>query len=297
MHLNKFTNQAAYDAGKYDMDFPAVALVGTDIVYNPDPIIDYSKQYLTFEFLESGQLNLKGNNWWDLLTVKYSKDKTNWTTTVIEANIVNIPVTSGEKVYLSIVNDNYYYEGGVEYIRINSQASHRLSGNIMSVLYGDDFMNHTELKGEFTFGMLFDMDLGLVSAENLILPSMTLTQSCYRGMFSNCPRLETGPMLPAFELADYCYMEMFSGCTSLTAAPALPATTLVEECYYNMFNGCTSLNSVTCLATSFGINTDNCYNWLYNVSATGTFTKAAGSSWTTGASGIPIGWTVQDYSA
>jgi hypothetical protein len=58
-----------------------------------------------------------------------------------------------------------------------------------------------------------------------------------------------------------------------------------------MFSGCTKLNSVTCLATNISAN--NCtYGWLTGVAATGTFTKAGTTSWTTGGDGIPEGWTV-----
>jgi hypothetical protein len=66
---------------------------------------------------------------------------------------------------------------------------------------------------------------------------------------------------------------------------------LVSNCYQNMFGGCTNLNSITCLATN--ISATNCTsNWVSGVAASGTFTKAANmSSWTTGASGIPTGWT------
>ena len=115
-------------------------------------------------------------------------------------------------------------------------------------------------------------------------------------MFSGCTSLTTAPALPATTLANYCYLSMFAGCTSLTTAPALPATTLVTQCYSHMFSGCTNLNSVTCLATN--ISASSCtHNWLYNVSVTGTFTKAASmNDWTTGASGIPSGWTVVNAS-
>ena len=34
MHLNKFSNQSAYDAGIADVDFPAVSLVGEGIIYD-----------------------------------------------------------------------------------------------------------------------------------------------------------------------------------------------------------------------------------------------------------------------
>ena len=113
-------------------------------------------------------------------------------------------------------------------------------------------------------------------------------------MFSGCTSLNTVPELPATTLALSCNSSMFSGCTSLTVAPELPAATLAGYCYKEMFSGCISLNSVKCLATNISASycTDN---WLYGVSSSGTFTKASSmTSWTTGASGIPDNWTVNN---
>ena len=167
--------------------------------------------------------------------------------------------------------------------------------------------------------MMFKDCTGLTTAPTL--PATTLTVSCYSYMFSYCTSLTTAPVLPATTLANGCYNSMFSGCTSLTTAPALPATTLTSNCYTSMFSGCTSLttapelpatiltsgcyrqmfyectklNEITCLATD--ISEYGCLiGWLNYVSSTGTFTKDASmTSWPTGTSGIPSGWTVQDY--
>ena len=87
---------------------------------------------------------------------------------------------------------------------------------------------------------------------------------------------------------------MFSNCTSLTIAPELPATTLANYCYSSMFSECESLNYIKCLATN--ISATNCtYNWVGWVASTGTFVKNPNmESWTTGASGIPSGWTIEN---
>lgn len=124
------------------------------------------------------------------------------------------------------------------------------------------------------------------------LPATTVLACCYQSMFRGCTNLTTAPVLPATTLASSCYSMMFEGCTKLTTAPDLKAETLVDYCYDRMFMGCTSLNAVTCLATD--INATGCTkNWLDGVAATGTFTKASSmGSWTTGANGIPSGWTV-----
>lgn len=124
------------------------------------------------------------------------------------------------------------------------------------------------------------------------LPATTLAHGCYYGMFYNCSSLTTAPALPATTLADECYSNMFESCSSLTTAPELPATVLPEYCYYGMFKLCESLNYVKCLATS-GINEmGSTTGWLNHVSSTGTFVKAAGSTWPSTVSGIPSGWTV-----
>lgn len=126
------------------------------------------------------------------------------------------------------------------------------------------------------------------------LPATTLADRCYEHMFEGCTSLTTAPELPATTLVSYCYYRMFRNCTNLKTAPELPATTLVTYCYEGMFLQCTRLNYVKCLATNISAN--SCVsNWLNGVSSTGTFVKNPSmSSWTTGVSGIPSGWTVQN---
>ena len=145
---------------------------------------------------------------------------------------------------------------------------------------------------ESCYGAMFRGCTSLTTAPEL--PTTTLAFRCYDFMFFGCTSLTTAPELPATTLANECYNGMFRVCTSLTTAPELPATTLAERCYQNMFQGCRSLTSITCLATDIsasGCTTD----WVLNVAASGTFTKAASmTSWTTGTSGIPSGWTVVD---
>lgn len=123
------------------------------------------------------------------------------------------------------------------------------------------------------------------------LPATTLGGFCYRSMFYGCTALTTAPALPATTLVSGCYRSMFNGCTSLTATPVLPATTLTNNCYYDMFNGCTSLNEVTTYADD--ISATGCTeNWLLGVANSGTFYNYGTATYTSGASGIPSGWTV-----
>lgn len=153
--------------------------------------------------------------------------------------------------------------------------------------------------GNSCYGYMFKDCTALTTAP--ALPATTLTSSCYTHMFENCTGLTIAPSLPATTLTSYCYSSMFSGCSSLVTAPSLPATTLTDHCYQSMFRACTNLTYVKCLATN--ISATSCTSGWFDgytghfVPASGTFVKAASmTSWTSGISGIPEGWNVEDAS-
>ena len=335
--------------------------------------IDYSQEYLTIESLAdnntitwtfTGSTPMQNYIYW-------SKNGTSWTSAI--ASTSNTPVSlatlnKGEKMYLKGENVKYASSTS-KYSHFNSDAEFNVSGNIMSLIYGDNFIGQTKLSSSYNFASIFKSSK-VYDASNLILPATTLAPSCYRNMFNGCRSLATAPVLPATTLvpscysnmfnscsslttapelpattlANYCYEYIFSGCTSLTAAPALPATTLISTCYSSMFRGCTSLTAapelpattlvnycyenmfygcsslatapilpattltkgcyssmfsgcrslsyIKCLATDISVSYSHDY-WLKNVAATGTFVKPTSmTSWSSGASGIPSGWTV-----
>ena len=166
----------------------------------------------------------------------------------------------------------------------------RLS-NIQSILLLADTMS------EDCYRELFRQCTSLTEVDANLLPARTLAKACYQQMFNGCTGLTNTPNLPATVLAESCYDTMFSACSKIVKAPILSARTLVTSCYYQMFNGCSKLNEVTCLATD-GFSATKCTeNWITNVGSTGKFTKAQGvESWPRGASGIPNGWEIIDYS-
>lgn len=119
-----------------------------------------------------------------------------------------------------------------------STAYFDVKGNVLSLLYGDEYDDQTTMYNKSFMYLLSDTNV--VNAETLALPT-TLSEGCYFCMFSGCTSLVTPPELQATALTEGCYHEMFEGCTSLTQAPSLPATALTEWCYTSMFWGCTSL--------------------------------------------------------
>ena len=258
-------------------------------------IHDYSQDYLTFDVITSGTILWKQVGSVSK-TISYSKDDgTTWTeiTATTEGGTA-INVTAGDKVWLKGTNHSYAVDR-VNYSGFDGgTATYNIQGNIMSLVYGENFSGQTALTGTYNFCSMFKHSKA-VSAENLILPATSLTDCCYRAMFSNCTTLEVAPALPATTLGSYCYYYMFENC-AITAAPELRASVLVSNCYANMFTGCTSLNYILCLAEDKSAS--GCLtNWVKNVSSTGTFVKVENVTWSTGVSGIPTNWAINDYLA
>lgn len=263
----------------------------------PEPVADPTIPFYIEDV--SGNANTvqikKSSNRAPTLTIEKSTDGITWETMGTTSTTgISATIPANGKLYLRC-NTNAC---GASYLsnRITTTGNCNVGGNIMSLLYGSNFTGEETAfpSGTFTFYGLFSSNTHLVDASDLLLPATTLSTSCYASMFDGCTSLTTAPELPVTALADNCYGSMFNNCASLTTAPTLPATTLVYGCYSGMFSGCTSLNYIKCLATD--ISADYCTNnWVTNVSSTGTFVKNPSmSGWTTGESGIPSGWTVED---
>lgn len=268
------------------------------------PTIDYSKQYLTVE-CTSGTTNVYGyaycsyNSTYTIgFTIYYSLDGgSTWTSkTISSRNVLIASITQGQKILLKATIDAFevtgYASSTTERKIYFTGGTCIMYGNIMSLTDSDNFVSSTTITQDKKFYNAFNSSTALTDTSNLILPATTLKYNCYMYMFRGCKSLTTAPQLPATTLADSCYRGMFNSCTSLTTAPELPAITLANSCYREMFDGCTSLSYIKCLATDISASSSH-DNWVSNVAATGTFVKPSSmTSWTSGASGIPSGWTI-----
>ena len=268
---------------------------------------DYSQQYFTIESLEDGNVITltipAAITTSDMTSISYSVDGgTNWTTTTIDgtAKTISVSLNRGKTaIWKGTGNSTGHSTSAWCYFTSSTSKQWIVYGNIMSLLKGDSFTTDNTASKGYTFTGLFfsntTTDNYLITAENLIIPIETLRGYCYYCMFKNNVGLLKAPKLPATTLAERCYMSMFQYCTSLTKSPELKASKLYTQSYAQMFYGCSGLVEVTCLVTD--ISATNCLqNWVYNVSASGTFYKHPSmTSWTTGSSGIPSGWTTKDY--
>ena len=266
--LRVFETESDYDSAKPDFVYPTVSYVrDVDEVRYMDESL---RNYFFIEALADGMtvtlsntiqmddefsINAPAND------LEYSTDQQIWTT--LSNNTASPAINTGERIYLrgnaTSAADMANMTLGMGYFNITQSCN--VGGNIMSLLFNDDFEDKTDLTGyDMAFAYLF-LQQPIVNASELILPATTLSMACYGSMFGGCTSLTAAPALPATTLATSCYNAMFGGCTSLTTAPELPATTLAKQCYYNMFDGCTSLTTAPALpATTLA---DNCYNIMF----------------------------------
>ena len=262
--------------------------------------------YLTIEPLETGFL-LIGDTAPEYVgnQIQISRDNgTTWetisTTSVSPGNIIN--VTEGQDILLKGYNqtnwtspetkegmkfqfESGYYENGV----YKACARFNLKGNMMSLVYGDDFRDKFTLESGGTFFFMFQWCNSLISAEKVVLPATIISEQCYQGLFGACHNLEKAPLvLPAENLPDRCYKgmfeataieyapaimgryfgngscwNMFARCASLVEAPEIYAETIGESSCYYMFAGCTNMVKAPSILPAL-VLADWCYGFMFN---------------------------------
>jgi hypothetical protein len=209
---------------------------------------EYAEDYLTFDILTSGKI------YWQRLrsqssprTVQYRINGGEWSsiTSTLSASSSNFSVQVGDKVEFKGTNSSYgsstAINGGFRFE--SDSAAFNVQGNIMSLVYGDDFQNQTVLTDSYTFSELFyGGSNGPIDASNLVLPATTLTTGCYAAMFNGPGGLVKPPkVLPATNVPSSAYTGMFTHCHSMTTAPVISAQTLSTNSCRGMFFDCYSL--------------------------------------------------------
>ena len=223
--------------------------------------------------------------------IDYKIENKPWKTT--SDTYVDIVVPAGKHVWFRGLNESYTTgnsEDGLSTTRfICYNGPFYLYGNLMSLLYGDDFASYSEITGEYAFFKLFADNSQLINHPSLDieLPATTLSPSCYRNMFFQCSNLTRAPKLPAQILTYACYASMFAYCTSLTTfpemaasdmvemsccwmmrgsgievAPELPAMILDRSCYQFMFMECPNLKKAMPILPATEL-APNCYTGMF----------------------------------
>ena len=176
--------------------------------------------------------------------------------------------------------------------------------------------------GKSTFYNCFRGCSNLISLPDFSVIS-TIGQSSFEQCFLNCVSLQTPPdfsnvtsigtsgLSTCFKnctsmtqcvnlnkittIAGDALRNCYEGCTSITTGLDLSKVTKVSlyGCA-SLYKGCTSLTSVTAPNISTWYQ-NGMSSWLSGVSASGTVYAPTGVTIPTSASGIPSGWTRQDY--
>lgn len=323
---------------------PAVLAKGFTITFtDPNGVVSHKKSSKSLTFSRSASKNLGSFCFLKYLKFKgednnssvyyskakptyvksklmYSTDGFSWVTWT-NGPSKKVDISNGKCVFIKGDNPGGLSNSDSSYVNFNIEGKVAASGNVMSLIYNDNFESNVTIPNDYCFSCLFRDCKTLTTMPDL--PATTLTSNCYYRMFRNCSGLTTAKNLPATTLAEGCYLEMFSLCTSLANVPAqLPATTLEKNCYRNMYNGCTSLTQAPLLpATSLAEGSyqsmfagcsslsyieigltewivKNSSNWVSGVSASGTFVcpkniKNNGNITNLQSENrIPVGWTI-----
>lgn len=166
--------------------------------------------YLTFEALNDGVklLNTRGTN-----TFQCSTDLgltwQDW-----QPETYSPVLNAGDKLLVKCMNPTIDSTHGIGKITSDQdkEYNYKVSGDIMSMIFGDD------------------------AAVNYSLAGYT---RCFQNMLISGRLLDAGDLiLKATELAPYCYNMLLYGCNNNTRLPKeLPAKTLVSNCYRYFSNG------------------------------------------------------------
>lgn len=243
---NLIKNKAVYNQYMTTDDINEI-LVIIDPSYNREI---FKKKYFTLEFITSGKFYVEGTSFY------MSKNDEDWQRKGAY-NYQN--VSAGDIIKIKASGDIKNVKLRVETAQFNAY------GNILSLFYGDDFLNYDSLPvsqtSEYRACNEMFKNSEIVSAENLILPE-TVQDYCYSSMFKGCTKLEKGPDLLATTLKQYCYSSMFSGCTSLVHIPKIGVIeTVANRCCVSMFESCTSLVDTPTLAAA--ILSSSCYENMF----------------------------------
>ncbi len=253
-HLKEYYSKAEYEADYHSgkLPFPHVCAVNGKAVYAKTYKAEQKNDIpMYIEALEDVTVSFTTN------AIQYSLDNDVWVDLPVGESTPTI--AAGDKVYFKAEGLSPTTSAGIGTFNIAGRCN--LGGNIMSLLYGDNFVDAVYIEKTYSFHRLFYQQTSIIDAGSLVLPATILKSFCYSYMFYSCTSLVNAPALPARSLASYCYQNMFYRCTSLVNAPTLPAMSLASYCYQYMFHSCTSLVNAPELP-SFDL-ADSCYYYMF----------------------------------
>ena len=240
----------------------------------------------------------------DIIIFYYSFDTINW----LKCPIINftsyIKINFGlsKRIYIKCLTP---YQRLGDYT-INCTKNFEVGGNVMSLIYGDNFFGKDELLQSWSLSNLLRTKdyYTLIYANKLVLPAQKFQNSTYVCMFFGQKNL----LLPPIELPNIkrtllscvnLYGHMFDLCSSLITTPIIKNEIYYQDEYESMFKEC--YNIKTCKIYSKKIIENNKTTW-WGLNATrisnGTFLLPIDVEWNPEdyrGKVIPVGWEIKYF--
>ena len=197
-----------------------ICIVNDDIFEEkPAPTI---KDYFCFTALEDSAVTwstVAYNNdttYDEEIHIQYSKDGKTWTDWNNARESRRVSLNKGSKLYVKGVNNTLSYRSSKYFLfdsyetGLGNTGSLKVSGNIMSLIYGEDFEDKNVIASKFCFGKLF-REANCISEVDLTLPATTLHEQCYFQLLLMTFDVKKIKMtLPAVQLVKGCYYQMLA---------------------------------------------------------------------------------------
>ena len=229
----------------------------------------------------------------------YSLDKVTWTDIHNGGTISN--VANNAKVYFrSTTGFSTGESNGYRFISGDGNTkgpSFNAGGHIATLFNYLNVEGVTEIPVGGLYNLFAPLTCSIVHANIDFYGIKTIKQYGCAQMFNGRSDLITIPDFSSVEtLEGYSLYYTFTNCSALTTPADLSNVTSwdVASMRY-LYSGCSSLTEAIAPNIS-SWRQDFSYNWLENTAATGVVRKPAGLTITAdSASGVPTGWTTEDY--
>ena len=146
-----------------------------------------------------------------------------------------IEIPEGSTVLFKNVPSSISSDDGIGYftVTVANGGGVYVHGNIMSLLYGDDFENKIVVP-DYAFINAFK-SVPIIGVDKGLLPALKVGSLAYHKLFYGQKHISEYPDLPATDIGENCYSQMFEFAGAGVPMQALCAKNLSYCCYSNMF--------------------------------------------------------------
>ena len=264
----------------------SVLYIDTDFDLNYMWLQNTSNNTATFSLNKSGTPNAS--------ELYYSFDKLTWTAFDLTQTTNTINVPSGRKIWFRGNNSGGFNASVDNRFCFSMSVTHKVGGDIRSIISSTGFESVTTMPNG-CFCQLFIDNTNLTSASDLLIPFYTIPKEGLRALFNGCTSLTNLPLLTSITTVGENGFRYFAAASQISSVDVSGVVSVGTTAFSNAFSNCSNLNQVKC-PNMVTWDTSKFSNWLSGVSSSGTFEKPSDLTVTTSsASGVPTGWTTENY--